>query len=83
MIMRRDSLEQALREIEAGTLPRSSTIVVNLDWWNGLSSAVQETYRHRAEGVAADLRADEQLSRHYVEVRSGEEGPPLSTERPM
>lgn len=83
MITRRDALEQALGDVEAGTLKWASTIVVNLGWWNGLSIPEQEAYRHRAERAKVELRADDTLSSHFVEVRSSDEDSPLSTERPM
>ena len=83
MITRRDSLEEALGEIEAERLRGASTIVVNLQWWTGLSIAEQEGYRLRADRAQIALVADDALSSHYVEVRGMDEGPPLSTERPV
>jgi hypothetical protein len=83
LITRRDSLEEALDEIEAERLRGASTIVVNLQWWTGLSIAEQEAYRLRADRARIALVADEALSSHYVEVRGMDEGPPLSTERPV
>ena len=81
MIRRRDNLEEALGEIEADRLPGASTIVVNLQWWTGLSAAEQEGYRLRADRARIELVADDALSSHFVEVRDAAEGPPLSTER--
>ena len=83
MIVRRDDLEQALSDVEANALAGASTIVVNLDWWNGLSVAERESYQDRAERADVELLADDTISRHYVEVRGGESGPRLSSERPM
>lgn len=83
MITRCDSLEEALGEIETERLSGASTIVVNLQWWTGLSTAEQEAYRLRADRAKIALVADDELSSHYVEVRSVDEGPPLSTERPV
>ncbi len=83
MITRRDSLEEALREIEAERLSWASTIVVNLQWWTALSAAEQEAYRLRADRARIALVADDALSSHYVEVRGADEGPPMSTERPV
>ncbi|HEU4524395.1 MAG TPA: hypothetical protein VFR62_05200 [Gemmatimonadales bacterium] len=83
MITRRDGLEEALGEIEAERLRGASTIVVNLQWWTGLSIAEQEAYRLRADRSRIALVADDALSSHYVEVRGMDEGPPLSTERPI
>jgi hypothetical protein len=83
MIIRRDTLEQALGEIEAQALSGASTIVVSRHWWDGLSAHEREAYRHRAERVAVELHADEAISSHFVEVRGGDEGLPLSSERHM
>ena len=83
VITRRDSLEQAFHEIEAGRLTGVSTVVVNLQWWSDRSIAEQESYRVRADHAHVELVADEKLSSHYVEVRGTDEGPPLSTERPV
>jgi hypothetical protein len=83
MVIRRDTLEQALGEIEAHALTGVSTVVVNRHWWDALSARERYAYRERAERAAVELRADDSLSRHFVEVRGGDEGPPLSSERPM
>ena len=83
MIRRRDTLEQVLSEVEAHVLTDVSTVVVCRDWWEKLSSTEQDAYRHRSEQVGIDLRADDWLSSHFVEVRGEDEGPGLSTERPM
>jgi hypothetical protein len=83
LITRRDDLEEALDDIEAGRLPVASTIVVNLQWWSALSVAEQEAYRLRADRAHVELIADDALSSHYVEIRGADEGPPLSTERPV
>jgi hypothetical protein len=83
MIVRRDTLEQALGEVEAGSLAPVKTIVVNRGWWDGLSTGERDAYRRRAERTAIELRVDASISSHFVEVRGGEEGPPLSTEQPM
>ena len=83
MIVRRDNLEAALGEIEAERLIGASTIVVNLEWWEGLSVAQQEAYQSRAGRAGLALAADGRLSSHYVEVRDVDDGPPLSTERPV
>ena len=83
MIVRRDNLEAALGEIEAERLVGASTIVVNLHWWRGLPVAQQEAYRVRVDRAGLTLAADERLSRHYVEVRGRDEGPDLTTERPV
>ena len=83
MITRRNNLEDALGEIEADRLSGATTIVVNLQWWTGLSVGEQEAYRLRADRARIGLIADDSLSSHYVEVRGADEGPPMSTERPV
>ncbi len=83
MVLRRDTLDEALGEIEADRLSGAMTIVVNLQWWTNLSVAEQEAYRLRADRAQIELVADDALSSHYVEVRGVDEGPPLSTERPV
>jgi hypothetical protein len=82
MIVRRDSLTQALGEVETRTLAGVSTIVVSRRWWDGLSPNEQGEYRSRAARASVELRVDEAISRHFVEIRGGEEDP-LSTESPM
>jgi hypothetical protein len=83
VVLRRDTLEEALGEIEADRLSGAMTIVVNLQWWAGLSVAEQEAYRLRADRAHIELVADDELSSHYVEVRGADEGPPLTSERPV
>ncbi|MFN2566182.1 MAG: hypothetical protein ABR499_14390 [Gemmatimonadaceae bacterium] len=83
MIIRRTSLSQALDELESGTLTGVSTLVVSRRWWDALSAHERTTYRTRARHAGIELRADSAMSAHFVEVRGGESGPPLSTERPM
>ena len=83
MITRCDSLEQALGEIEADRLSAASTVVVNLLWWTGLSTAEQEAYRLRADRSRVELIADDAISSHYVEVRGVDDGPRLSSEHPV
>ena len=83
MIVRHDNLGAALGEIEAERLVGASTIVVNLEWWMGLPVAQQEAYRVRADRARIGLAADARISSHYVEVRDTDDGPALSTERPV
>jgi hypothetical protein len=83
MIARRDTLEQALGDVETHALSGASTVVVSRAWWDSLSTHEQDAYRGRAERAAVELRADDAISSHFVEVRSGgEQSPPLSTEHP-
>jgi hypothetical protein len=83
LITRRDNLESALGEIEAKQLVGATTIVVNLEWWSGLSAAQQEAYKLRADRARIGLAADAGISSHYVEIRGVDEGPPLTSERPV
>jgi hypothetical protein len=83
MILRRDTLEQALGEVESRALAGVSTIVVSRPWWDGLSIKEQSGYRSRAGRAEVELRVDEAISSHFVELRGGDEGPPLQTESPM
>jgi hypothetical protein len=82
MIIRRDTLEQALGELEARTLKGASTVVVSRQWWDSLSVHERDAYRGRAERTSVDLRVDDSISSHFVEVRGGDEAP-LTTEHPM
>jgi hypothetical protein len=81
VITRRDSLEEALGEIEADRLGGASTIIVNLQWWTGLSTAEQESYRLRSDRAQIALVADDRLASHYVEVRGVDEGHPARVSR--
>lgn len=83
MITRRDTLEQALGDIEARRLTGASTVVVSRAWWETLSPGQRDDFRRRAERAAIELRADHAMSSHFVEVRGGDEGPPLASENPM
>lgn len=83
MIARRDSLTQALSEVEMCALTGASTIIVSRTWWDSLSPNEQGGYRSRAARAEVELRVDQAISSHFVEIRGGEEGPPLSTESPM
>jgi hypothetical protein len=83
MIIRRESLMQALGELESGTIEGSSTVIVSRRWWDALAPQDREAYRLRASRAGVALRADDVMSSHFVEVRGDDAGPPLSTERPM
>lgn len=82
MIVRQTSLSQALDEIESGALA-ARAVVVSRRVWDQLSPAEQDDYRRRAARLGVELRADEVMSSHFVEVRQSEDEPPLSTEHPM
>jgi hypothetical protein len=83
MLTRRDSLDHALVDVEGRALRGASTIVVSRSWWDSLSPREQSEYRSRAARADIALRVDEAISPHFVEVRGGEEDPPLSTEHPL
>ena len=83
MISSRTSLSQALDEVESGRLAGVSTLVVSRLWWDTRSPQARNAYRKPAGRAGVELRADSAMSSHFVEVRSGDSGPPLSTERPM
>jgi len=81
-MLRRDSLEKALTELEAGSLPGTSCIVFSREWWDTLPGTQQKAFRKRARRAKVYLRSDSLLSNHFVEVRG--EGLPdrlLSSER--
>jgi hypothetical protein len=80
VIRRRNSLQQALGDLEAGVLENVAAIVVNRGWWEALAGDVQDSYYKRCAQRGVELRADSRLSPHFVEV-IGESEPPLSTER--
>jgi hypothetical protein len=84
MMQRRSTLDEALRDIEAGVLARASRIIVSRRWWDALSTAERDRYHHRAAALGVELSADELISRHFVEVvdvADEEDTPPLSSER--
>ena len=81
MITRRTTLEEALGEIESGVLTGVTAIVVNREWWQHLPSTTQSEYRRRCTQSRVHLRADDALSRHFVELASDSREPPLNTER--
>jgi hypothetical protein len=80
MIRRRTTLEEALSEIDEGTLVNVTAIVVNQEWWQALPRPMQSDYQLRCNKVGVELRADRALSRHFVELASDPREPPLSTE---
>jgi hypothetical protein len=83
MIVRRDSLAQALSEVEAQSLMGASIIVVSRPWWDSLSPREQSGFVSRAAQSAIQLRVDQTISSHFVEIRGSDEGPALSTESPV
>ncbi len=81
MIVLRASLEAALADIEAGTIKGASTVVVSRSWWGQVAGREQDRLRERAAQAGLQLRVDDAMSGHFVEVRD-DVGPPLSTEHP-
>lgn len=81
MITRRTTLDEALGEIESGALLGVTAIVVNQGWWQDLDAKTQASFRNRCIRIGIDLRADAALSRHFVELATNRDEPPLSTER--
>jgi len=82
-LLRRDSLDAALADIEHGRLGQSSCIVFGRAWWQSLPASERVRYRSRARAVHVSLRSDSQIGNHYVEVR-GRVRPDLglATEQP-
>jgi hypothetical protein len=83
MFARRDTLVQALNDVETGGLPNAEIIIVSRIWWESQSISEQTTFRARAERAGVTLNVDDQLSAHYVEVRGGPGDQPLSGEHPI
>jgi hypothetical protein len=81
MIKRRTTLQEALQEIESEILSGVTAIVVNAEWWQSLTTPTQGDYRRRCEKLGVVLRADANLTRHFVELASDSKEPPLSSER--
>jgi CheY-like chemotaxis protein len=82
-LLRRDSLDLALLDIEQGRLDGSSCIVFGRAWWQALASTERMTFRSRAKAAHVSLRSDSQIGEHYVEIR-GRYRPDLgpATEQP-
>lgn len=82
-MVRRDSLDAALQDVEAGALSNTSCIVFGRQWWDQLSPAQRQGFRTRAKRARVNLRSDSMLGNHFVEVRGGSRTDVgLSTERP-
>lgn len=80
MTRRSQTLDDAIAEIDHGTLVDVDRIVVSRAWWDALSVAERNTYRQRCIDRSVQLSADDNISRHFVEVVTKDE-PPLSSER--
>jgi hypothetical protein len=82
VIRRRDSLQEALAEIEQGGLAGVLAVVVSRAWWDSVSSRDQRSYGRRCAERRIELRVDDRMCRHFVEVIDGPGERRLSTERP-
>jgi hypothetical protein len=82
-IVRRDSLDAALAEVEAGKLTDTSSIVFGRVWWQALPKAQQSAFRRRARQARISLRSDSLMKNHFVEIRGRQRGDVgLSSEQP-
>ena len=83
-MQRRTSLDEALRELEGGTIAAVSRIVVSRRWWDSLADAQRNAYHRRVDALGISLGADDLISLHFVELMdAGDDdgAPPLSSER--
>jgi DNA-binding response OmpR family regulator len=80
-IVRRDSLDAALSDLESGNLADKTSIVFSRGWWEQLGKPQQTKYCKRAKRAGVSLKSDSVLSMHFVEVRGTPIGKSLSTER--
>lgn len=67
-ISRRDTLDQALGDIERDGQNGTLSIVFGAVWWNELTIAQRNAYRQRAIRARVGLRSDRLMNRHFVEV---------------
>lgn len=82
-ILRRDSLDAALRAVESGELRGTSTIVFGRHWWETVPKTQQSAFRRRAKRAGVSLRSDSLMKHHYVEIRGrARTSVGLSTEQP-
>lgn len=82
-IVRRDSLDLALAEVEAGKLTDTSSIVFGRGWWQELPRAQQSAFRKRAKQARISLRSDSLMKSHFVEIRGNSRSEVgLSSEQP-
>jgi len=83
VIRRRDSLPATLDEIERGILEGVAVVVVNRHWWEALPLGERTTLRARCEQLGVQLRSDDRLSRHFVELGDDPDGVSLSSEHDL
>lgn len=82
-IVRRDSLDAALAEVEAGKLGDTSSIVFGRAWWQELPKSQQSAFRRRAKQARVSLRSDSLMKSHFVEIRGAARSDVgLSSEQP-
>ena len=83
VIVRRDSLDQALAEVESGRLADTSSIVFGRSWWEELPKSQQSAFRRRAKQARVSLRSDSLMKNHFVEIRgTSRSDVGLSSEQP-
>ena len=80
-MMRRDTLDAALSDIESGRLSDATSIVFGRKWWEKLGSVQQSAFSKRAKRAGVALNSDSVLGDHFVEVRGAPIGRALATER--
>jgi CheY-like chemotaxis protein len=80
-LQRRDSLDAALADLEAGGLADSTSIVFSRTWWDALSAKEQNGFRKRAKRAGVSLKSDSVLGSDFVEVRGSPIGKSLNSER--
>jgi CheY-like chemotaxis protein len=68
-IVRRDSLDAALAEVESGNFGQTSSIVFGRSWWQELPKTQQSAFRRRAKQARVSLRSDSLMNNHFVEIR--------------
>lgn len=82
-IVRRDSLDLALAEVESGKLRDTSSIVFGRSWWQELPKPQQAAFRRRAKQARVSLRSDSLMKHHFVEIRGSTRSDiGLSSEQP-
>ncbi len=79
--MCRTSLHDALTDVEEGALTDVSDIVASHQWWNARPTAEHTNHTRRCARHGIELRADDGMSRHFVEVLGESGEPPLSSEQ--
>jgi hypothetical protein len=68
-ITRRATLADAFAEIESGKLRDATSVVFARSWWSGLTRSQRNDYRALAKRLDVSLRADPEMSPHFVELQ--------------